>query len=222
MTIPNIAPLPANATAEQVPAAMDLAGIDWTPIAQAPWAKDYPYQPTVAVRAAHTGDALLLNYRVEENDVRAVEGDNGRVWEDSCCEFFLRPQCQRLDYYNIECNASGHMLIGYHLMDEQGHETKSMRAEAAILGYVRRWSSLGAEAFDTQSSNGKPWQLALIVPLCALWQTPIQGFNGMQAKGNFYKCGDRLPHPHFLSWIPLQNPTPKFHLPQQFAEVLFE
>ena len=35
----------------------------------------------------------------------------------------------------------------------------------------------------------------------------------MRAKANFYKCGDKLPVPHFLSWKPINVPAPDFHLP---------
>ncbi len=221
MTIPRIEFLPNSTGAGCVVSVMDAAGVEWTPIAHSPWEKDYPYHPLAEVRAAHTGDALLLHYRVEEETVRAMEVDNGRVWEDSCCEFFFRPQEQRLDYYNIECNAAGHLLMGYHQMDEEGRQIRAMRAEAAILGRVARWSSKGSEPFDNTPTEGEPWHLTLIIPIDALWQTPIASFDGLQAKANFYKCGDLLPKPHFLTWAPLQHPTPKFHLPQQFATIQF-
>jgi hypothetical protein len=44
----------------------------------------------------------------------------------------------------------------------------------------------------------------------------------MKARGNFYKCGDSLSVPHFLSWQPIDNPTPNFHLEKFFGELDFE
>ena len=36
-------------------------------------------------------------------------------------------------------------------------------------------------------------------------------------KGNVYKCGDMLPHPHFLSFFPIHLPKPDFHRPDFFG-----
>ena len=70
--------------ASTVPALFDADGIEWNAIACVNWA-DYPYQPEVKFRAAHTGDALLLHYQVTEASVRAVAlADDGKVWEDAC------------------------------------------------------------------------------------------------------------------------------------------
>jgi len=34
---------------------------------------------------------------------------------------------------------------------------------------------------------------------------------------NFYKCADKLQHPHWLNWSPVDFPKPNFHLPQSFG-----
>lgn len=209
-------------SAAEVPAALHRAGISWTPIAQAPWVHDYPYQPQAEVRVAHSGDALLVHFRVEEETVRAVADNNGNVWEDSCCEVFLRPTPSSPDYYNIECNAAAHMLIGHqHFNPENEGKRETERAGADILASVQRWSSLGDEPFEAKAT-GEPWELALIIPVTALWCDKLSCLDGLSTKANFYKCGDKLPRPHFLSWAPLDHPTPKFHLPLQFGEVRFE
>ncbi len=208
--------MPENAS--QVPAAMDNAAVAWTPIAYAPWFADYPYRPQVEVRIAHTGEAILLHYRVWEDEAMAqTPADDGSVWEDSCAECFLSPVPGTATYYNIECNAAGHMLIGYH--DGEGND---MRAPQEILNRVQRWASLGNEPFTLQPMNGRAWELALIVPVAALWNTALGNLSGKTLGANFYKCGDLLPRPHFLSWAPLRHPTPKFHLPMQFGIVNFK
>lgn len=221
-------------TAEELPAALEKAGVAWTPIAQAPWANGYPYQPKAEVRVAHSGDALLVHFRVDEETVRAIADNNGNVWEDSCCEVFIRPTSS-LDYYNIECNAAAHMLIGHqHITPVTKRESmraegdkptegkrESKRAEASVLATVQRWSSLGSELFEAKATEG-PWELALIIPASALWCDQVTDLSGLKTKMNFYKCGDGLPRPHFLSWAPLTHLTPKFHLPQQFGDVEFE
>ena len=68
--------------AKDIPALLDENHIEFQAIDCVNW-KDYPYRPEVEFRIAHTGDAILLNYRVKEESVRAVAAeDNGRVWED--------------------------------------------------------------------------------------------------------------------------------------------
>ena len=95
------------ARAEDVPALLDAQGVEFQPIDCVDWAADYPYAPKVEFRIAHKGDAVLIEYRVSEQSVAAVAPhDNGRVWEDSCCEFFFQPEGGNV-YYNVETNCAG-------------------------------------------------------------------------------------------------------------------
>ena len=89
-----------------VPSLLDGNGIEFQPLDVVNW-KDYPYKPEVSFRIAHTGREILLHYKVKEASVRAVaSGDNGRVWEDACVEFFVSPEGDDR-YYNFECNCVG-------------------------------------------------------------------------------------------------------------------
>jgi hypothetical protein len=45
--------------------------------------------------------------------------------------------------------------------------------------------------------------------------------DGLEAGGNFYKCGDHLKVPHFLSWNPIKTEKPDFHLPAFFGKMRF-
>ena len=38
----------------------------------------------------------------------------------------------------------------------------------------------------------------------------------------FYKCGDKLQTPHFLSWNPIDLPKPDFHCPAFFGLLQFD
>ena len=40
--------------------------------------------------------------------------------------------------------------------------------------------------------------------------------------GNFYKCGDETPHPHYLAWSALSSDHPDFHRRQDFGQLLPE
>ena len=201
--------------ASAVPALMDAAGIEFNPIATVNWG-DFPYQPEVKFRAAHTGDALLLHYQVTEASVRAVAlADDGRVWEDSCVECFLSPEGNDF-YYNFECNCAAKLLL-------HGGPAGGERPTASeeVLKSVQRWASLGTEPFEEKVGECT-WQIALVIPASAIFRHEIADFNGKTMRGNFYKCGDKLQTPHFLSWSPIDLPRPKFHCPEFFGELIFE
>lgn len=198
-----------------VPALMDTVGIEFNPIACVNW-KEYPYQPSVKFRVAHTGDAILLHYQVTEASVRAVAAtDDGRVWEDACVEFFLSPESNDF-YYNFECNCTGKLLL-------HGGEAGSERPGASeeVLKSVKRWASLGTEPFAERVGECT-WEVALIIPTSAIFRHKIASLDGKTMRANFYKCGDLLQTPHFLSWNPIDLPQPKFHCPEFFGEVMFE
>ena len=90
----------ASPEGEAVPSLLDENGIEFQPLDVVNW-KDYPYKPEVSFRIAHTGREILLHYKVKEASVRAVaSGDNGRVWEDACVEFFVSPEGDDR-YYNF-------------------------------------------------------------------------------------------------------------------------
>ena len=198
-----------------IPARLDAEGVAYNAIGCNNWPEAFPYTPKVEVRVAHTGDAIVLHYRVEESTVQAEAGDNGKVWEDSCCEFFSIPAGDGV-YYNIECNCAGQMLIG------GGAERKNReRAAKEVLDTVKRWSSLGREPFAEKAAPAS-WQMVMVIPASAFFKHHIGSFTGKTIRANFYKCGDRLKQQHYLSWNPIDLPRPNFHCPEFFGELTFE
>ena len=84
-----------------IPSMMDEEGVEYHVINHANWVGEYPYEPRVVFRIAYNDRFVFLHYSVREDTVRAVAPhDNGRVWEDSCCEFFSQPVDDGT-YYNI-------------------------------------------------------------------------------------------------------------------------
>ena len=206
----------AGVKAAEICRIMDEAGVAFAPVESHCWAADFPYRPQMEVRLAHNGSQLLVNYRVTEDSVRALAPhDDGNLWEDSCCELFISPVADGT-YYNIECNAAGTMLIGFGPKRE-GRE----RAAQQVLDTVDRWSSLGREPFDTRN-GAVTWQLCLALPLGAFYRHALGSFSGIRAKANVYKCGDKLPRPHFLSFFPIDLAKPDFHRPDFFGDIVFE
>ena len=199
--------------AAHVPQILDAHATEWHTIGCCNWAETYPYKPKAEFRLACTDETLLLHYRVEEDSVLAHYGeDNGKVWTDSCVEMFLSPD-GNTTYYNIECNCIGTILLGYH-----GEEDAKEQASAEVLSTIGRWSTLGRTPFE-ERREPTHWEVALIVPYTALWHHQFRLQPGTSLTANFYKCGDNLQKPHFLSWAPIKWEKPNFHLPGQFGRL---
>ena len=205
----------AVTAAVDVPAVLDNAGIDFERIDRVDWPAEFPYKPLVTFRLAHTGSHILLHYRVEEQTVRAVASrDNDSVWEDSCCEFFIQPEAAGA-YYNIETNCAATVLLAH----GKGREQRQHAAQA-VLDTVLRWSSLGRTPFEEQTAPPM-WEMALVIPTTVFFANAISDLSGRTMRGNFYKCGDKLSVPHFLSWAPIDTPSPDFHRPEFFGLLHF-
>jgi len=199
--------------ASDVETYLDAFGVPYYDLEQVNWS-DYPYHPDVKFRIAHCGDAIILDYSVAETTVRALaDKDNGEVWKDSCLEFFLQLPGDDF-YYNIEANCIGTMLIG-------AGADRDTRRHVADLSEVKRYSSLGREPFGEKVAPFE-WHMSLVIPLHVLFEGRHIELSGLLARGNFYKCGDGLAMPHFVSWSEIDLPEPNFHCPDYFGELIFE
>lgn len=176
------------------------------------WPEAFPYRPEVSLDIYHSGEALHLHFHVQEQAVRAVcAADRERVWEDSCVEFFFAPREDGI-YYNLECTCTGKI---YFCRGAERHGRESL-PEAAYAAIARR-ASLGTAPFGLREAP-TAWDLALDVPAATFG---LDTFAGLEARGNFYKCGDGLPVPHYLSWAPIGTPKPDFHRPEYFDRLIF-
>jgi hypothetical protein len=179
------------------------------------WA-EYPYQPEVSVQIAYNENELFLQYQVNEQSVKAeITKSNGRVWTDSCVEFFLSPEGND-EYYNLEMNCIGTALLGY----RKKGETTVHTTEEQISG-IRRISSLGNSPFPERKEQTH-WQITIAIPWKVFFKHSLQTVQGMKMRGNFYKCGDELTVPHFVSWTKIKTPQPSFHAPEFFGGLEFE
>ena len=202
--------------AADIPAALQSAAVPYTTVGTVNWPQSFPYKPEVTFAAAHTGDAILLHYRVAEQSVRAVcSKDNEHIWEDSCAEFFIMPADDGI-YYNVECNCTGRLLLAA----GKGRDTR-LPAPDFIMHGIDRWASLGTEPFDTRQVPTE-WELALRLPVGCFFYHSLRKLDGLEAKGNVYKCGDLLPVPHFVSWNAIGTEHPDFHRPEYFGQMIFE
>ena len=205
----------ANVPLQAIPSLLDEEKIAFEPINTVNW-EAFPYCPAVEFRMAHTADAILLHYKVKEASVRAVAvEDNGPVWQDACVEFFSVPAGDGV-YYNVECNCVGKLLIG------GGAERGGRRhAPQEVIDRVQRWCSLGRESFEERIGECA-WEVVLMIPYSTFFLHDITSMDGKTIRANFYKCGDKLQTPHYLSWNPIELERPNFHCPEFFGTLEFE
>nr|WP_239058207.1 carbohydrate-binding family 9-like protein [Bacteroides sp. 214] len=200
---------------EELSSLMDREQIETHAINTVNW-KQFSYCPVVNFRIAYTDSAILLNYKVTENSVRARYGEyNGKVWTDSCVEFFVVPGGDDV-YYNLECNCIGTLLLG-----GGAGRSNRQRATSETLDTIGRWSSLGSETFEERVEETS-WEVSLVIPFSAFFMHKLTSLAGQTIRANFYKCGDELVTPHYLSWNPILLEKPNFHRPDFFGTLLFE
>ncbi len=75
----------------------------------------------------------------------------------------------------------------------------------------------------TPADPNNYWNITFVIPVSALYRDRFTSWDELKGvRCNFYKCGDGLSKPHYLSWAPVSTPKPNFHTPQFFREAEFE
>jgi hypothetical protein len=199
-----------NMDTEQFALAMER-GAAKDAIASAAW-KEYPYKPDCWFSVARSRTHLAVEFRVRGLDLRSVElRDNGHSWEDSCCEFFIAHPSDGT-YYNFEMTCAGFLLAAKRKSRED-----SVLLESSALKRVLRHASLSPEARDIKGGIFS-WSIAMLIPF------DLIGMDGDDLpkviRANFYKCGDMTATPHYVSWSPVGTPSPDFHRPEYFGELV--
>ena len=202
---------------EEVDSLLSKENIEFQSIDVQNW-KNFPYQPKVQFRIAYSNQEFFLQYRVKEKYLLAqcnLADDTCWPSNDSCVEFFVSPKSDST-YANFEFSCIGYCLF------QNGKQGKERTRESLnVTQNVRRVSSLGSESF-AQKEGEFEWLLTTAIPLSLLSNEAGESLSGKTWKANFYKCGDHLKEKHYLSWNPIDLPTPNFHCPTQFGTLLFE
>lgn len=186
-------------------------------IASVNWPAEFGYAPKTAVSIEKTDAHLRLHYHVEGLDLRGmVSEDHGEVWTDSCCEFF----CKRLGengYRNYEINCIGRMTASHRIRRNEDVKKYSLEEMSRIVRKTSVPASIG------EVSGEQKWNVEMAIPLAQLmnmsdaeWEEQGRPMPTL-LECNFYKCGDKTAHPHFVSWAPISTDKPDFHRPEFFG-----
>ncbi|WPV01990.1 carbohydrate-binding family 9-like protein [Mucilaginibacter sp. cycad4] len=179
-----------------------------------PW-PDYEYKPDVHFAIAYSTDCFMLKYYVKEKAIKAsYYRPNEPVHQDSCVEFFIGFGTE-LEYYNFGFNCIGTCSLGF----GRGRENREVSPEK-LIRLIKSQTRLTQEI---NHGNGDiSWELTLMLPLDVFYHHSFTSLKGQQCHANFYKCGDELPEPHFLTWHNIECDDPDFHHPEFFGEIKLE
>jgi hypothetical protein len=177
--------------------------------------KEFDYKPDVFFSIGYTDNEILLKYYVTEEYFKAEKTkSNQMVCEDSCVEFFVSPANDGI-YYNLEFNGIGTCLLGGGTKREN-----SKRADPEVISRIRRKTSAG-NAVVKERSGEFSWTITIAIPLNVFFHHKITVLNGKTFRANFYKCGDKLKVPHYLTWNRVETENPDYHRPEFFGMLKF-
>jgi len=175
------------------------------------------YRPLVEVRLCWSQGFLHVRFRVEERRVRVrYTRFQDPVYKDSCVEFFIDafPET-RQGYINFETNAAGTLLAAF---GPDRSRRKPLWPED-LAGFDAVSSIPG----PIDGEHGRTdWTLEYRIPLALFRKVYGRDVRpGRRAAANFYKCGDETEVPHYGAWSRVETPSPDFHRPEFFGEVIF-
>jgi len=176
------------------------------------------HRPTTQACALFDETHLYVRFEVHDQYVRSTVTDyQGPVSaSDSCVEIFLQPHPDR-GYVNLECNAGGTLLLGYH----DGRRPETARPVPWEWGQQVRVAHSLPRVVDPEIATPVTWHLACAIPfaLCEHLCGPVRPLAGSSWRANFYKIA-KTSHCHWASWTPLGD-LRSFHQPERFGTIVF-
>ena len=201
-------PLIGEFIPEQIP--QPWSSLDEAMLASNPWLHlDSDYMPNCAARVGWNAAGIHVLMYAEEPFIRAQETTvGGNICQDSCLEFFLAPNEEKVKYINCEANPLAIMHIGL----GDGRYGRSVFTEIPA----------GFEPVSSQHA-GRWWAVSYTIPANFLQEHfDCVPHSGAHVRGNFYKCGDRERHIHHLMLHPYDIEKPDYHRPELFADMILE
>lgn len=184
-----------------------IAELNWT---------SHQFLPDVEFVISFTEGEILLKYFVTEKCFKAEKvSTNDKVYEDSCVEFFVSPEGEA-GYYNFEFNGIGTCLAGY----GNGRNEREL-IDPLLAAKIRRKSTVGESPVIEREGNFS-WSITIALPYGVFFRHEISDLKGKSFTANFYKCGDKLKEPHYVTWNQVISPKPDFHRPEFFGTIYFE
>lgn len=177
------------------------------------------FRPVVKAKMMYDDANLYLIFRVEDRHVRIqMQKFNESVSTDACVEFFFSPETEfPLRYFNLEINAGGTALMAYHIDGVRKNLTEKDFESVEIAHSLPK-------KLDQEISEPVTWTLEYKLPLEMLkkFSNITMPKKGVTWRANFFKTSSKSSNPHYITWSPVNNPVPQFHLPQFFGTIKFK
>ena len=177
--------------------------------------------PLTRVKLRYDEKHIYVIFHVADRYVKAVAKEtHGKVWLDSCVEFFFSPgpDTER-GYFNFEANCKGVFLFQYHLNNREVNGAVSLEdcSKVEIAHSLQ-------QNVEEEIEGPLDWIIEYSIPIAVLkkYMEVDDPGAGVKWRANFYKCADETSHPHWLTWAKVDYEKPKFHLPEFFGTIEFE
>lgn len=167
---------------------------------------------TAKAQLCYDDEALYVRLSAVEADIRAEHtGLLDEICEDSCLEFFFSPMGCVGDkrYFNLECNPNGAMYLGFG------------SSISTLMRLIHEDPCI--EPKGQRTADG--WEVSYTIThefVRRFFPNYAPG-TGVSIRANCFKCGDKTPQKHYLSWNPVVKlPRASFHNPELFGLMHFE
>jgi len=178
------------------------------------------HMPKVYAKVAYDDEAIYVIFKVEDQYVIARAKDYlGRVWEDSCVEFFFTPdEDSGKGYFNLEMNCGG--TVYFQFQTSPGENV--IQIARSDFDKITIAHSL-PKIVNPEMTEPTTWYVEYRMPISILenYINITRPAPGVKWRANLNKCADQCSHPHWLTWAKIDYPTPAFHKPFYFGVLTF-
>lgn len=172
------------------------------------WIKDYKPKSFGRMAFIKNEGIVVSMTTMEKSPLTRYVVDDDPVYKDSAMEAFFdfKPNQPEIGYFNFEMNSNAAMLSGFGLRPNRKRikAITNLRASCSVIKETNSWSVL------------------LKVPMeliCEIYQIP-PFLLGDEFSCNFYKISEDPSIEHYVSYSPIDSPTPNFHMPEFFAKAV--
>ena len=115
----------------------------------------------------------------------------------------------------MEFNAIGTCLLGVGT-----GRANSQRVRPEIISKIRRLTTAGTKPIR-EIEGEYAWTITVAIPFEVFSHHQVKDLKGKIFRANFYKCGDKLTVPHYVTWNPVGTEQPDYHQPEHFGLLKF-
>lgn len=194
-----------------------MENIDWQCVPMAGLTNflwlDNGFCPPTFAQLAWTNDALAVRlFSHETHPVRTLTHHQDMVCMDSCLEFFVNfMPVQTTQFFNFEVNPNGAMLSAF-------GPPRDGRTPLDLTHWAKEMH------ITPVVQEGLGWGVTYQIPwrLVAEFEPGFVPEKDRVIVGNFFKCGENAPVPHYGTWNRIDVAQVNFHRPEFFAPLIFD